>query len=133
MPRFNGGMKSMTEYERTATRHFRKRELMDHNDAEKAFGAGAEAAESRAKRYRDEMFGACGEMAVITVDMPDSTKSTPLSSASRAMNILAVQMQRDLRRQSAMEEEDEEEFNRMVEEHAGDEPGSRKHQRLWIS
>ena len=52
----------------------------------------------------------------------DSRVNFPQAGQSRAMSMLSLQFARDMRRQSALLQEDEEEFRELLEEHASNKP-----------
>ena len=120
VPRFAGVLKAVDQYEKTASQVRRHKRILDHNELEKALDAAGEAAEQRTTKRRADLYGEVGTLRSLQVDIADSRVCTPMPGSSRAMNLLAQQMACDLRRQCALDEKDEEEFNSLVEAHAQD-------------
>ena len=56
------------------------------------------------------------------VEFPESRICLPEPGGSKALNVLSLAMSRDLRRQVAEQQEEEDEFQDLVEKHAKDRP-----------
>ena len=112
----------MRKIQLTGTRVSRKRKLEDQADLENALKEGAEHANEQAKKMRGEMYLAARCVTAHDVEFPESHICVPEPGGSKALNLLTLAMCRDLRRQIAEQQEEEDEFAELVEAHAKDKP-----------
>ena len=114
-------LQSTNEFEEQKQGVKRKRSTGDHIEVEQALQQAELDAANAAKRLRVEM-GTVGFGKFEDVAMADSRVNFPEVGQSKAACVLALQIQRDMRRQAAELQEEEDEFKALVEEHAQDRP-----------
>ena len=121
VPRFKGMLQTTNEFEEQRQGVKRKRSTGDHVEVDTALQQAELDAATACKKLRAEMstvgLGKCEDVMVA-----DSRVNFPEVGQSKAACVLALQMQRDLRRQAQELQEEEEEFKALVEEHAQDKP-----------
>ena len=106
VPRFNGMMHAVEEFEKNSQGIKRKRAVEDHDDIEKSKAEFEEEKERELKRLKVEQ-NELGLALQDDVSVLDSRVCFPQAGYSRAMSLLSLQFVRDLRRRAMQLEEDE--------------------------